>query len=109
MQRIGHFKRTFRRLRQSFLAFIKKTLTSYYFFTYLYLLGSVTHPEQDLQEIHLKHRILGRKMSNENVEKMCAFKPAKILEPRINKICHQETVHMYLVLHHVRYMLKSSM
>ena len=97
MQRIGHLKRTFRRLRQSFLAFIKKTLTSYYFFTYLYLLGSVTHPEQDLQEIRLKHRILGRKMSTENVEKMCAFKPAKILEPRINKICHQETVHVSYV------------
>lgn len=36
-------------------------------------------------------------MSNENVEKMCAFKPAKILGPRINKICHQETVHVSCV------------
>ena len=57
-------------------------------------MGSVTHPEQDLQGIHLNHKILGRRMSNENVEKMCALKPAKILGPRINKICHQETVHV---------------
>ena len=105
MQRIGHLKRTFRRLRQSFLAL---TLTSYYFFTYLYLLGSVTHPEQDLQEIHLNHKILGRKMSNENVEKCVHSSRQKYwnqesIKSVTRKLC------MYLMLHHVRYMLKSSM
>ena len=47
-------------------------------------------------------------MSNKNVEKMCAFKPAKYWDQESIKSVTRKLC-MYLVLHHVRYMLKSSM